>query len=117
MKTCLFVAATLAATSIGITARTLKEMQLMATREAKTIVCAAVFDDILGLLILTIVSHIALTGYVDFKLLAYVIIAAVVFFVVMFTLGPLVLRGLIRLYGWCTPWETKLFAAFTFIIT
>ncbi len=51
-----FVATALVATSVGITARVLQEMGVLRTREARIILGAAVIDDILGLLLLAIVS-------------------------------------------------------------
>ena len=45
----LFIAATLSATSIGITARVLADMKKLNTREARTILGAAMIDDVLGL--------------------------------------------------------------------
>ncbi|OYV53796.1 MAG: sodium:proton antiporter, partial [Legionella sp. 21-45-4] len=60
VRTNLFVAATLSATSVGITARVLKEMKKLRTREAKTILGAAVIDDILGLIILALVSSVVI---------------------------------------------------------
>lgn len=53
-----FVGATLAATSVGITARVLKDMRKMDTKEARIILGAAVVDDVLGLIILAVVSGI-----------------------------------------------------------
>jgi len=52
----LFAGATLAATSVGITARVLKDLQKMDTKEARIILGAAVVDDVLGLIILAVVS-------------------------------------------------------------
>ncbi|HVF89970.1 MAG TPA: cation:proton antiporter [Blastocatellia bacterium] len=52
----IFIGATLTATSVGITARVLKDLGRLATREARIILGAAVIDDILGLLILAVVS-------------------------------------------------------------
>ncbi len=48
----LFVGATLAATSVGITARVLKDLGLIERAESKLVLGAAVVDDILGLVIL-----------------------------------------------------------------
>jgi len=48
--------ATLTATSVGITARVLSDMNKLNTSEAKIILGAAVIDDILGLIILGVVS-------------------------------------------------------------
>ncbi|MBP6218917.1 MAG: cation:proton antiporter [Oligoflexales bacterium] len=52
----LFVGATLSATSVGITARVLKDLKRLQSREAKIILSAAVIDDVLGLIILAIVA-------------------------------------------------------------
>ncbi len=52
----LFAGATLAATSVGITARVLKDLRRMDTKEARIILGAAVVDDVLGLVILAVVS-------------------------------------------------------------
>jgi Kef-type K+ transport system membrane component KefB len=52
----IFVGATLCATSVGITARVLKDMNKLAARESRIILGAAVIDDVLGLLILAIVT-------------------------------------------------------------
>lgn len=51
-----FVGATLCATSVGITARVLKDLGKLNTREARIILGAAVIDDVLGLLILAVVA-------------------------------------------------------------
>jgi Kef-type K+ transport system membrane component KefB len=51
-----FIGATLCATSVGITARVLKDLGKIATRESKIILGAAVIDDVLGLVILSVVS-------------------------------------------------------------
>lgn len=53
-----FLGATLTATSVGITARVLKDLHRTGTREAKIILGAAVIDDVLGLVILAAVSGI-----------------------------------------------------------
>lgn len=51
-----FIGATLCATSVGITARVLKDMGRLKTRESRIILGAAVIDDVLGLVILAVVS-------------------------------------------------------------
>lgn len=57
-----FVGATLSATSVGITARVLKDLGVTQTSEAQIILGAAVIDDILGLVVLAVVSGIATAG-------------------------------------------------------
>ena len=54
----IFIGATLTATSVGITARVLKDIGKIKTREAKIILGAAVIDDILGLVILAVVAGV-----------------------------------------------------------
>jgi len=54
----IFIGATLTATSVGITARVLKDIGKINTKEAKIILGAAVIDDILGLVILAVVTGI-----------------------------------------------------------
>jgi Kef-type K+ transport system membrane component KefB len=57
-----FVGAALVATSVGITARVLGGMGLMNATASRIIVAAAVIDDILGLLVLAVVSSLARGG-------------------------------------------------------
>jgi Na+:H+ antiporter len=55
----LFVGATLSATSVGITARVLKDLGTMHRPEGQIILGAAILDDVLGLIILAVVTGIA----------------------------------------------------------
>ncbi len=57
--TAVFVGATLTATSVGITARVLADLGCTQTIEARLILGAAVIDDVLGLVILGVVSGLA----------------------------------------------------------
>jgi Kef-type K+ transport system membrane component KefB len=52
----IFIGATLCATSVGITARVLKDLGQLSRREARIILGAAVIDDVLGLLILAVIA-------------------------------------------------------------
>ncbi|MCH9032290.1 MAG: cation:proton antiporter [candidate division Zixibacteria bacterium] len=54
----IFIGATLTATSVGITARVLKDIHKSNTREAKIILGAAIIDDVMGLIILAIVTGV-----------------------------------------------------------
>lgn len=51
-----FIGATLCATSVGITARVLKDLGQLSRRESRIILGAAVIDDVLGLLILAVIA-------------------------------------------------------------
>ncbi len=61
----MFVGTAMVATSVGITARVLSSMGLLETTTARIILGAAVIDDILGLLILAVVTNLA-AGSVDY---------------------------------------------------
>jgi Kef-type K+ transport system membrane component KefB len=54
----IFIGATLCATSVGITARVLTDLGKVSARESKIILGAAVIDDVLGLVILAVVSGV-----------------------------------------------------------
>ena len=54
----IFIGATLCATSVGITARVLSDLGKLQRRESKIILGAAVIDDVLGLVILAVVSGV-----------------------------------------------------------
>lgn len=61
-NTALFIGATLTATSVGITARVFGDLRALSTKEARVVLGAAVADDVLGLIILTIVTRIVEEG-------------------------------------------------------
>src|SRR5690606_37520273 len=61
----LFIAATLGATSVGITARGARALGRERSEEARVILGAAVMDDVLGLVMLAIVSGINVAGGVQ----------------------------------------------------
>src|SRR5207253_10346107 len=59
LTTAIFVGATLTATSVGITGRVLKDLQVLHSLEARLILGAALIDDVIGLVILGVVSALA----------------------------------------------------------
>jgi Kef-type K+ transport system membrane component KefB len=67
----IFVAAAMVATSVGITARVLADAGVLATRMARVILGAAVLDDILGMIVLGVVSSIS-EGKVNYVALTVV---------------------------------------------
>lgn len=103
----IFIGATLCATSVGITARVLKDMGRLTTREARIILGAAVIDDVLGLLILAVVAGAirAQAAGLSLSALDVIVIAvkAIAFLFVAIVLGhyvmPYLLRGLGRFEG------------------
>jgi Kef-type K+ transport system membrane component KefB len=87
----LFVAAALTATSVGITARVFGDLKALASTEARTVLGAAVADDVIGLIILTIVVRVVTgTGSIGITEVAGLIALAVGFLVVCTSVGTLV---------------------------
>ncbi|HEX7507285.1 MAG TPA: cation:proton antiporter [Polyangia bacterium] len=86
-----FLGATLCATSVGITARVLKDLGRLQTREARIILGAAVLDDVMGLVVLAVVT--GMIGAVDrggsfsFASVAAIVVKATVFLFVSLFLG------------------------------
>lgn len=77
------------ATSIGITARVLAELQKLSSPEGQVIIGAAVLDDILGIVILAVVAGLAKTGEVNVADIGVIVISAVVFLIGAIVLGRL----------------------------
>ena len=89
-----FVAAAMVATSIGITARVLGDMGVLSTRTARIILGAAVFDDILGMLVLAIVAGAASGAGVQWLHLGVLTGEAVAFALFMMFVAPHIVRQL-----------------------
>jgi Kef-type K+ transport system membrane component KefB len=83
-----FVGAAMVATSVGITARVLGDLHVLKTRAAQIILGAAVFDDILGMLILAIVVGLVATGPFQWIQLSVTMILAVGFTLFMIFVAP-----------------------------
>lgn len=83
-----FVGAAMVATSVGITARVLGDMGVISSRTAKIILGAAVFDDILGMLLLAVVDGLAQSEGIQWVKLGVLAAEAIVFALVMIFIGP-----------------------------
>lgn len=112
----LFIGATLGATSVGITARVLTELQVLRSQEARIILGAAIFDDVLGLISLAIVSGIVVNGTVEFGSVARILGLSTLFVVAALYAGPYVLRGIIHAMRGMHLLEAKIFVAFLFVM-
>jgi len=90
----LFVGATLTATSVAITAAVLLELNLLKDRVAQTILGAAVVDDVLGLIVLSVVVGTR-AGRVSPLDLAILVAEAVGFLVIGMAIGIYLLRRVV----------------------
>ena len=96
----MFIGAALVATSVGITARVLGGMGLLDVETSRIILGAAVIDDILGLIILSLVSAVS-QGDVSYAGLAKTAGAAILFTVFVALVGS-------RLINRLAPFITRL---------
>ncbi|HET9695852.1 MAG TPA: cation:proton antiporter [Terriglobales bacterium] len=87
-----FVAAAMVATSVGITARVMSDMHVLHTHVARIILGAAVFDDILGMVLLTIVSGMAMGARLQWLHIGVLVAEAVGFAIFMIFIGPRIVR-------------------------
>jgi Kef-type K+ transport system membrane component KefB len=88
----IFVGAAMVATSVGITARVLGDLKVLSTRTAKIILGAAVFDDILGMLLLAVVAGLASGGGLQWLHLGVLGIEATAFALFMIFVAPHIVR-------------------------
>lgn len=95
----LFLGAALTATSVGITARVFQDLGKLKMKEAQIVLGAAVIDDVLGLIILAVVSAIATLGAASLGMIGVITAKAVLFLVGAIVLGQL-----------CAKWVSKLFS-------
>ncbi|MBI2171314.1 MAG: cation:proton antiporter [Chloroflexi bacterium] len=95
----LFMGAVMTATSVGITARVLSDLGRMDTPEGVTVVGAAVVDDVLGILVLTVVVGVSAAGGVSAAKVALIGGKAIGFWVALTGLGILASRPISRLMG------------------
>lgn len=75
----LFLGATLSATSVGITGRVFRDLGRLQMPEAQIVLGAAVIDDVLGLVILAVVSSLVQAGSVSVGQVLMIIVEAVAF--------------------------------------
>jgi Kef-type K+ transport system membrane component KefB len=92
----LFVGGILTATSVGITARVLRDLGRDNTEEARIILGAAVIDDVLCLIVLAVVSGLAVTGTISVSSIAITTGKAALFLVASLGIGIWLTPKLVR---------------------
>lgn len=101
-NTYLFLGATLTATSVGITARVFRDLNVLQLAEAQIVLGAAVIDDVLGLIILAVVSAVATIGEIGILDIGWITLKAMLFLVGALLIGqrvaPLASRWLSRIH-------------------
>jgi Kef-type K+ transport system membrane component KefB len=90
----MFIGAAMVATSVGITARVFADLGILDSRVAKVILAAAVIDDILGLLVLAVVTGVG-KGAISYVSMALLTLEAAGFIIFLTIIG----KGLIPRLG------------------
>jgi len=111
-----FVGATLTATSVGITARVLADLGRLNDGAAKVVLGAAVVDDVLGLIILAVVTGIAQTGTVSIWSIALLAAKALLFLAAAVLVGIRLAPALVRWVGWMRARGTLIVYAVIFAV-
>ena len=78
-NTYLFLGAALTATSVGITARVFKDLGKLKIKESQIVLGAAVIDDVMGLVILAVVTAMVVTGSITAGAVSMIVLKAVLF--------------------------------------
>ncbi len=109
-NTYLFLGATLAATSVGITGRVFRDLGRLGMPEAKIVLGAAVIDDVLGLVILAVVSSLVQAGSVSIGQVSMIVFEAVAFLGGSIIIGRVLAKRLTGLLARLDPGHSMLFA-------
>jgi Kef-type K+ transport system membrane component KefB len=88
----LFLGVALGSTSVGISARAMEQLNVLTTTEARVIISAAIIDDVIGLILLAIISGIAGGGDINIVDTAVVGILAVAFVLVSMFICSLIAK-------------------------
>lgn len=95
----LFLGASLTATSVGITARVFKDLGKLQSAESQIVLGAAVIDDVMGLIILAVVSAIVQEGGVSAATVGMITGKSVLFLTGSIVLGQLFAPWLGRIFS------------------
>ena len=94
--TTLFLGVALSISSVKIVAMVVREVGFLRCTIGQIIVAAAIIDDTIGWIIMSVVFGLALHGNIDFWALARGLIGTAVFLVISFTIGRRLVFWLIR---------------------
>lgn len=113
----IFLGAALTATSVGITARVLSDLGHLKTDESQVILGAAVVDDIVGLILLTVVSALAAGERLTVLGVTKVVVIAFGFVILAVLLGSMLAPRLIRVVEKLRVGKALFFASIMFAFT
>lgn len=83
----LFVGVALVATSVGVGASILTELRMLRTKIGSLIMGAAVIDDVIGIMLMSALISVAITGSISLAEIFLLIVFIVLFFLISLTIG------------------------------
>ncbi|AIY85175.1 cation:proton antiporter [Clostridium baratii] len=107
----IFVGVILTATSVSITVQTLKELGSLNSRAGNTILGAALIDDILGIIILTIITSLA-----DTSVNIYLVFIKIILFFVFAIIFAIVFKKVFKIWADKYNGDVRRFAITSFVI-
>ncbi len=111
-----FLGGSLTATSVGISARVLSDLGHLHDREAQIILGAAVVDDIIGVVLLTLIGRIAEGGNLTALGVVWLTVVAFGFVILAITIGSWLAPVLVRLIERIDVARGLLFASIIFAL-
>ncbi len=112
----IFVGATLTATSVGLTMRVLGELNKISSIEGKVILGAAVIDDVIGLIILSVLNDMASTGTVNFGNMLFITGLSIAFLAVTVLVGRSLEGPIISIVKKLKVDRTYIVSSFAFVL-
>lgn len=101
IKLNLFLAATLAATSTGISVRVFKDLGIINNPACQIVLAASIIDDILGLVILAFVSGLVIVGEASYSSIGLILLNVTAFFFMTLVLArkitPHIINHILRI--------------------
>jgi Kef-type K+ transport system membrane component KefB/nucleotide-binding universal stress UspA family protein len=101
LMTALFLGTALSISSVKIVAMVVREVGYLRRTIGQVIVAAAIIDDTIGWIILSVILGLAMHGVVDFSALAQSVTGTAIFLVLSFTIGR---RLVFRVIRWANDW-------------
>lgn len=111
-----FVGATLTATSVGVTMRVLNDIGKVQSEEGKVILGAAVIDDIIGLVMLSVLVDIVASGSLSFLNIGKISLLSVAFLGLSIYFGIKLTPRIINLVEYLRVRRTFIIGAFVFAL-
>ena len=87
----LFIASVLAVTSTGISVSVFKDMGIIKNKSCQIVFCASIIDDIVGLILLSIISAFSLGRNININEILFILSTVIAFFIISAFLGRYVL--------------------------